>query len=209
MFKQLFAIILAFSGFSAYAFSQQATPATGENSISNDLVVAIASDEDFYVGKDLIERSALVGRLKAVWQNTPPDRRAVYIKAMCSVKYGVVVSLIDDLRGAGMKEVGLLADKNGAPEKMPARIAQETGQAANATGSEPVVIELESTNRVKVNSRSMPTSKLQAALRTLLRGKNDRTVFVTAPAATPYCDVVKVIDLAKAAPTMTIGLRTL
>lgn len=77
------------------------------------VVVAIPSEGQYYVGRDLIQGKdkliqTIENRMKAL---KPSDPQVVYIKGGTNVNYGEVVTVIDAIREAGFEQIGLVADK--------------------------------------------------------------------------------------------------
>jgi biopolymer transport protein TolR len=60
---------------------------------------------------------------------------------------------------------------------------------------------------VELNSRPVQLPELAAILRELLEERPDKTVYVKAPKAKAYGDVVSVIDAVKGAGAVTVGLQ--
>lgn len=205
-------------------FSQEKPPAADPDIVKqSSAVVLIPGDDEFYVGKEKVTRADIPEKVKQLLKDNPPDGQVVYVKARCPVKYGVVVSVIDSLREAGFKSIGLVTDKgNSAGESrvsgtkstagrdgnLPQRAAPGRGGILSPparTGT--ILIEVESEALVKLNFEAMSLPGLQSALERLLNDRSDKTVFIKAPKEMIYCEVLKVVGIAKGAGAHPIGLQ--
>ena len=74
------------------------------------IVVAITSDGTIYMGNTKIQKEEITGQVK--------DRissrldKTVYVKSDARAKYGRVVEVVDEIRSAGVDQLGLLTQKN-------------------------------------------------------------------------------------------------
>ena len=74
------------------------------------IVVAITSDGTIYMGNTRIQKEEITGQVK--------DRissrldKTVYVKSDARAKYGRVVEVVDEIRSAGVDQLGLLTQKN-------------------------------------------------------------------------------------------------
>jgi biopolymer transport protein ExbD/biopolymer transport protein TolR len=74
------------------------------------IVVAITSDGNIYLGNTRIQKEEITGQVK--------DRissrldKTVYVKSDARAKYGRVVEVVDEIRSAGVDQLGLLTQKN-------------------------------------------------------------------------------------------------
>ena len=74
------------------------------------IVVAITSDGKIYLGNTAVNKEDLTGQIK--------DRlsarldKTVYVKSDARAKYGRVVEIVDEIRSAGVDQLGLLTEKN-------------------------------------------------------------------------------------------------
>ncbi len=83
------------------------------------VVVAVTRDGRIYIGNTKIEKDDLTGQVK--------DRLAarldktVYVKSDARAKYGDVVAVVDEIRSAGVDQLGLLTQRveKGAPVPRP------------------------------------------------------------------------------------------
>jgi biopolymer transport protein ExbD/biopolymer transport protein TolR len=73
------------------------------------IVVAITSDGTIYLGNTRINKEDLTGQIKD-HISTRLDK-TVYVKSDARAKYGRVVEIIDEIRSAGVDQLGLLTEK--------------------------------------------------------------------------------------------------
>ena len=73
------------------------------------LVVAVMRDGKVYLNSDAVTPEALTDRVKdAVAHRT--DKR-IFVKADAGARYGDVVDVVDDVRSAGVDQLGLLTEE--------------------------------------------------------------------------------------------------
>jgi biopolymer transport protein TolR len=91
------------------------------------LLVAIMRDGKIYFGNDMISPDSLTEKIKDRLANRVDKR--VFIRADARAKYGTVVEVVDNVRAAGVDDLGLLTEqrKNTGATPPPAPIAP-TGQ---------------------------------------------------------------------------------
>ena len=78
----------------------------------SSVVVAIPTNDEFYVNKDRVNDLKTLGQeVKDRLGKKPPQDQIVYIKSGASVDYGTVVKVIDEIRNQGFDRIGLVADK--------------------------------------------------------------------------------------------------
>ncbi len=81
------------------------------------LLIAVMRDGRVYFGNDQIAVDQLTGKVKDRIANKTDKR--VYIKADARAKFGSVVEVVDNVRAAGVDQLGLLTDQRkttpGAP----------------------------------------------------------------------------------------------
>ena len=88
------------------------------------LLVAIMRDGKIFFGNDRIEPDQLTQKVKDRLTNKVDKR--VFIRADARAKYGAVVEVVDNVRAAGVDQVGLLTEQRknaGAPGNAPAAAA--------------------------------------------------------------------------------------
>ena len=92
------------------------------------LLVAVMRDGKIYFGNDMITPDALTEKVKDRLANRVDKR--VFIRADARAKYGTVVEVVDNVRAAGVDDLGLLTEQRkttGATPPAAAPIAP-TGQ---------------------------------------------------------------------------------
>jgi len=85
------------------------------------IIVAITRDDKIYLGNTQMAKEDLTGQIKDKI-STRLDK-TVYVKSDARAKYGVVVAVVDEIRSAGVDQLGLLTEKNqkaSAPPPPPA-----------------------------------------------------------------------------------------
>ncbi len=211
-------LILSSGGSSSSSENTVATPrpqSTDELVPQTDIVVAIPDADQFYVGKNQVEKAEIPDQVRRLSKDTPPEEQVVYVKAMCHVPYGVVASVIDALREAGFQRIGLLDARETNQSKTSAGTDRGASEVADVRprsyyhppNSELLLITVESRTSVRINDSRIGLSTLKTRLQSILASRSDKTVFVKAPEAMNYCDVVAVIDVVKAAGAQPIGLQ--
>ena len=81
---------------------------TNESSI----VISIPNDVEYYVGKKRLRKEELATEVELMLENIKREQdRIVYIKSGVGVSYGDVVTVINEVRKAGVDKIGLVADK--------------------------------------------------------------------------------------------------
>ncbi len=86
------------------------------------IVVAVTRDGKIYLGNTQLNKEDLTGQIKDRI-STRLDK-TVYVKSDARAKYGDVVAVVDEIRSAGVDQLGLLTEKNqkekAAPPSPPA-----------------------------------------------------------------------------------------
>ncbi len=75
----------------------------------DSLIVAIMRDGKVYLNSDAVSPEALTDTVKDRLANKADKR--IFVKADGGAKYGDVVSVVDDVRSAGVDELGLLTEE--------------------------------------------------------------------------------------------------
>jgi biopolymer transport protein TolR len=75
----------------------------------DSLLVAIMRDGQIYFGTDRVKVEDLTAKVKDRLANKMDKR--VYIKSDARAKYGAVVDVVDNVRSAGVDDVGLLTEQ--------------------------------------------------------------------------------------------------
>ena len=82
------------------------------------IIVAITRDGNIFLGNTATKKEDLTGLIK--------DRLSariggtVYVKSDARAKYGVVVAVVDEIRSAGVDQLGLLTERNKEKSSIPA-----------------------------------------------------------------------------------------
>ena len=74
------------------------------------IVVAVTRDGKIYLGNSALNKEDLTGQIKDRI-STRLDK-TVYVKSDARAKYGDVVAVVDEIRSAGVDQLGLLTQKN-------------------------------------------------------------------------------------------------
>ena len=72
----------------------------------DSVLVAVTKDDKIFLGSDKISPDELTAKVKDKLENKADKR--VFIKADARTKYGNVVEVVDNVRSAGVDQVGLL-----------------------------------------------------------------------------------------------------
>ena len=92
------------------------------------LLIAVMRDGKTYLGSDQIKVDDLTNKVKDRLANKVDKR--VFIRADSRAKYGAVVDVVDNVRSAGVDDVGLLTEQtqaNPANKKPPAGVSAGAG----------------------------------------------------------------------------------
>jgi len=94
------------------------------------LLVAVMRDGQIFFGTDRVKADELTAKVKDRLANKTDKR--VFIKADARAKYGAVVDVVDNVRSAGVDDVGLLTEQKqtGAAGKKPPETGTSTGAGA-------------------------------------------------------------------------------
>ena len=82
------------------------------------LIVAVMRDGQIFFGNDKIAPDALTQKVKDRL-TTKVDKR-VYVRADARAKFGSVVEVVDNVRAAGVDQLGLLTDQRKTTNQTPA-----------------------------------------------------------------------------------------
>jgi len=86
------------------------------------IVVAVTRDGSLYLGNNKITKEDITGQIKDRIANKLD--KTVYVKSDARAKYGDVVAVVDEIRSAGVDQLGLLTEKaqlGGSKPQPPAR----------------------------------------------------------------------------------------
>jgi biopolymer transport protein TolR len=73
------------------------------------LVVAVMHDGTIFLGSQIVSDATLAEKIKD--ELPTHSDKTVYVRADARVRYGALVSVIDDLRSAGINQLGLLTQQ--------------------------------------------------------------------------------------------------
>ena len=94
----------------------QASNTVDKPEVQGQTVVAIAKDKSMYVNAKPVQESEMASKAGEILENN--KEKVVLIKADEEVEYGAVMSAMDQLRQAGIEDIGLITDPKktaGAP----------------------------------------------------------------------------------------------
>jgi len=81
--------------------------------VQGQTVVAIAKDKSMYVNAKPVQEQEMATRINEILENA--KEKVVLIKADEEVEYGAVMAAMDQLRQAGIEDIGLITDPKRAP----------------------------------------------------------------------------------------------
>jgi biopolymer transport protein ExbD/biopolymer transport protein TolR len=96
------------------------------------LIVAVMRDGKIFFGNDQVAPDSLAQRVKDRIANRVDKR--VYIRADARARYGSVVEVVDNVRSAGVDQLGLLTDQRKNTNTPPPTVP--TGSQAAPSGSQ-------------------------------------------------------------------------
>ena len=83
-----------------------------ENANKEDAVtVAVTRDGKTYLGGDQVNIDDLGSKVSAKLENKSESEKEVYLRADVRANYGKVMDAVDQIRAAGVSQLGLLTDK--------------------------------------------------------------------------------------------------
>jgi len=86
------------------------TPRDMQDADKDDaVIVAVTRDGKIYLGNTQINKEDITGQIKDRISNRID--KTVYVKSDARAKYGDVVAVIDEIRSAGVDQVGLLTER--------------------------------------------------------------------------------------------------
>ena len=91
----------------------QASNTVDKPEVQGQTVVAIAKDKSMYVNAKPVQESEMASKVGEILENN--KEKVVLIKADEEVEYGAVMSAMDQLRQAGVEDIGLITDPKHAP----------------------------------------------------------------------------------------------
>jgi biopolymer transport protein ExbD len=81
------------------------------------VIVAVTRDGKIYLGNTAIQKEDITGQIKDRIQNRLD--KTVYVKSDSRAKYGDVVAVVDEIRSAGVDQLGLLTERSHDRETPP------------------------------------------------------------------------------------------
>jgi biopolymer transport protein TolR len=83
-----------------------------ENANKEDAVtVAVTRDGRAFLGANPITLDDLSGKITTKMENKPESEKQVYLRADIRANYGKVMDVVDQIRAAGVSELGLLTER--------------------------------------------------------------------------------------------------
>ena len=74
------------------------------------IVVAVTRDGNIFLGNNQVQKADLTGQVKDRIANKLD--KTVFLKSDARAKYGDVVAVVDEIRSAGVDQLGLLTERN-------------------------------------------------------------------------------------------------
>jgi len=88
-----------------------------ENANKEDAItVAVTRDGKTFLGADMVNPADLGPKIAAKLQNKPEGEKEVFLRADIRANYGKVMDAVDNIRTAGVSELGLLTEKRETDE---------------------------------------------------------------------------------------------
>ena len=164
------------------------------------VIVAVTRSGNLFLGADPVAPEALTDRVRQRLART--SGKTVYVKADARAASAAVLKILGRLSQAGVTTPILLTGQHDSSEALPVppkglevRIGPASLSASRATirvlaaGRQPLV---------KINGAIIPETALPARLSSLL-GNHGGTVAVIADGPVPFGEVVRIVDLCRAA----------
>jgi biopolymer transport protein ExbD len=79
------------------------------------IIVAVTRDDRIYLGNTIIIKEDITGQIKDLIANRLD--KTIYVKSDGRAKYGTVVAVVDEIRSAGVDQIGLLTEKTKSATK--------------------------------------------------------------------------------------------
>ena len=93
-----------------------------DNASKEDAVtVAVTRNGAVFLGADQVSLDALAAKISALLENKPEGEKEVYMRADVRANYGKVMDAVDQIRAAGVSQLGLLTEKREVDESTPAK----------------------------------------------------------------------------------------
>lgn len=81
------------------------------------IIVAVQRSGDIFLGNEKVARETLTAKVRD--QVATRVDKTVYVKSDGRAKYGDVVAVVDEVRAAGVDQLGLLTEKTGKDKGVP------------------------------------------------------------------------------------------
>jgi biopolymer transport protein ExbD len=89
----------------------KAANASAKPQSQDQTIIAIGANRAMYVNAKPVPEVELANRINELFENKPGGERVVIIRADEEVEYGAVMAAMDQLRQAGIEDIGLITDK--------------------------------------------------------------------------------------------------
>jgi biopolymer transport protein ExbD len=90
----------------------KATNSVDKPETRGQTTIAISVDKQVYLNAKAVEDKEKLGEaVKTLLEDKAPDEKVVFIKADEGVDYGSVMATMDQLRAAGIEDMGLITEK--------------------------------------------------------------------------------------------------
>ena len=83
------------------------------------IILAVSRDGAVYLGSTKVNKEDITSRVRDLVANRLD--KTVFVKSDARAKYGVVVSVVDEVRAAGVDQLGLLTEKKEVSGRPPVR----------------------------------------------------------------------------------------
>src|SRR5271154_1380376 len=81
------------------------------------IIVAVTRDGSWYLGNNKVDKTDLTNQIKDRIANKLD--KTVYVRSDARAKYGDVVAAVDEIRSAGVDQLGLLTERNHSATEPP------------------------------------------------------------------------------------------
>jgi len=79
---------------------------------NESIVLAIPSDDEFYIGNERIKKEGIRERIRDLLRDRRPDLQIIFIKSAAALKYSTVREVLNMIRDVGYDRVGLVVEKS-------------------------------------------------------------------------------------------------
>ncbi|MGB2591836.1 MAG: biopolymer transporter ExbD [Candidatus Acidiferrum sp.] len=93
------------------------------------IIVAVTRDGSIYLKNARITKDDITGQIKDMISNRLD--KTVYVKSDARAKYGDVVAVVDEIRSAGVDQLGLLTEQNEQQRRTPPPPPNTTAPSAD------------------------------------------------------------------------------